>query len=516
MLRRKLRVSAALTVGVLVAAGGTAFAVVGGEEGPTYRTVAASRGDVEQTLTLTGRVDAARRADLSFGTEGTVASVRVAQGDTVRTGQVIATLEVAALDAAVTSAKAALANAKAQLESDQEAQTASVQEAVTPTSGEESVDGPNPETAALLARLEAQQRAVRSAQSAATVALDDARSALSAQTAACATAYGSATAEPDEGSTSNEQVEVGQNDACDAALDVVQGAQQVVEDAQGALADALAELGTTLSSALGTLARTAAADVPADGASTPAPESGTPVGTTVTAAQLAADQAAIDQAEADLVGARAARSQAVLRATRSGTVASLDLAIGDRVAAGTEVAVVVGGTDVILSAAVAETSVDQVRVGQVARVTIPGSSSSTTGTVTAIGLTADTAAGSTTYPVTVTVEDPEIALPTGSQALVAIVLETAEGVVTLPISAVSRDGDEALVRTWDGTTLSRTPVTLGAVGTRTVAVTSGIDEGDEVVLADVDQAISGAASELDRRATFGPPGGGTVTFGRPG
>jgi HlyD family secretion protein len=109
----------------------------------------------------------------------------------------------------------------------------------------------------------------------------------------------------------------------------------------------------------------------------------------------------------------------------------------------------------------------------------------------------------------VTVEDPSIALPTGSRAQVAVVVATARDVVTLPLSAVTRQGTGAVVRTWDGSTLKRSTVTIGAVGARTVEVTDGVEAGDEVVVADVDQEISGASSTL-QRGGFGPPPGAVV------
>jgi multidrug efflux pump subunit AcrA (membrane-fusion protein) len=103
------------------------------------------------------------------------------------------------------------------------------------------------------------------------------------------------------------------------------------------------------------------------------------------------------------------------------------------------------------------------------------------------------------------------------------VVATAHDVVTVPTSAVTRRGDGAFVQTWDGTTLNREVVTLGTVGAREVEVTDGLSVGDEVVLADLDRAITGAADSINDRAGFnGPPvmrfekpgagGGGPVTF----
>lgn len=560
---RLLRWPVAAATVVVLAGGGTAYAVGRGDGGPDYRTATATRGDVEETLTTSGLVDAADRADLSFGIDGRAASVRVGIGDTVKAGDVIATLDPAELDAAVTEAKASLAQAVAQLAADQEAQASAVQDAsdqLTDPQNDQSTDQPDgqqdgdsgdkpdDDSAALLAKLREQQKAVLEAQSAASAVLAEAKSALAAQTEACADAYGSATP---SASTETQTPEAAteepdpENAACDAALAEVQARQTVVKEAQDTLAEALDALTATLSKALGSLgdsqpqgasARTAAADdltSPTDdadgGIDGDDKSNGETDGTTVTAARLAADQAQIDQAKADLVVAKAERAQATLRATRSGRVVALDLAKGDEVSAGTTVATVVGGNAVTLTATVPETSVDQVKAGQSVRVSVPGQSKTTAGTVTAVGLVADTSTGSTSYPVTVSVEDPEIALPTGSRAQLAIVLDTAKGVVTLPTSAVSGTVEDARVRVWDGKKVSTERVKIGAVGDRSVEITDGVEAGAKVVLADVDEAISGASDELNERGGFGPGnapvmefrnpgggGGGPVTFMSPG
>jgi len=236
----------------------------------------------------------------------------------------------------------------------------------------------------------------------------------------------------------------------------------------------------------------------------------------VTAARLAADQASIDQAAAGLVEAKQALKRATLTATRSGRIASVGVAVGDSVSAGDAVAVVVGGRAVTVTGAVTATQVGQVAVGQSVRVTTPGSDRAATGTVSAVGLVGDASSGSTTYPVTVLVEDPAISLPTGSRAMLAIVVSTAEDVVTVPISAVSRTGGAAVVRVERDGELSAQPVTLGAVGATRVAITEGLSAGATVALADLGRAITDASTSVGNR--FGGPGGarGVVVVGGPG
>lgn len=532
---KRIRWPVLATVAVLVAGSGTAYAVTNDPSTGSYRTVRATKGDAEEVLSTSGSVDAARRADLEFGAAGTVARLAVAVGDTVRAGQVIARLDAHTLQAAVTRARASVARAVAQLEADKDAQAQAVADAAssklkaskpkssTPSASPTS-SGPDPDTAAQLQALKDQQDAVLQAQTAATTAIAAAKDALTAQTAACADAY------QEDGKSGD-----GDATACSTALAEVQARQDDVSAAQDALAKALSTLAATLSQALATLSANSA--TPSDDPTTPSGDSTTPASDgavtptadqpdsssgTVTAARLAADQAAIEKARADLVDAQQQLRQAVLRSTRSGRVVSLPVAEGDQVSAGDVGAVVVGGKAVTIEGTVPSAKVGQVKVGETVRVTTPGQPDTAEGTVTAVGLVADTSSGTATYPVTVTVEDPTIPLPAGSQAMLAIVVATAKDVVTVPISAVTRRGDAASVRTWDGKELSRTGVTIGTVGAREVEITHGLEPGDEVVVADIDQAITGAADSLDQlggfkgvplgRSAGGGPGGGPVTF----
>jgi HlyD family secretion protein len=545
---------------------GTAYAVTGGDPAARYRTVAATTSDVEQTLSTTGLVDAAKRADLAFGTGGTLASLLVQVGDTVKAGEVIGKLDATDLDAALTQAKADLARAVAQLATDRASQASAVAGVQTPAASSTPTASATPSTpsggssgsaatAKLLKALKKAQDEVILAQSHASQAIAAAKQALAEQQAACAPDASTQDASTQDASTQAADPATDESaTTCDTALAAVQQAQDVVSDAQDALAKALGTLGQVLGQALGsvqdagqvagqgsTLSRTS---VSASSSSTPSTGSdssgsggtgsdssgsgGTGSGGTVTAAQLASDQAKIEAANAAVVTARQNRAQATLRSTRGGSVVALDAAVGDTITAGSTVATVVGGNAVTITGSVTESQVDSVKVGQTVRVSVPGISRTTSGKVTAIGLVADSSSGTTSYPVTVTVEDPTISLPAGSRALVKIVLATAEDVVTVPTSAVTRRGTgttaTATVSTWDGATLSRRTVKLGAVGSRVVAITSGLKSGDRVVLANIDEAISGASSQINDRSNMpnfqfrGPAGGtgGPVTFSKAG
>ena len=95
----------------------------GGEEAPkrqvdprTLVTVAAvGPGEVAATIQSTGVVESEAQADLTPEASGTVISISVEEGDTVKRGQVLAVIQNASLDAAYERAKAELARAEREL-----------------------------------------------------------------------------------------------------------------------------------------------------------------------------------------------------------------------------------------------------------------------------------------------------------------------------------------------------------------------------------------------------------------
>jgi len=124
----------AAAVAVLVI-GGTVMVRNSASASPvdTYRTTTVTKGSVEQRLDLTGSVRRVNQVSQSFAVSGTVSSVSVAVGDTVTAGETLASLDPKPLNSAVLDAEAALAQAKATLESDQSAATAATSTTPTPT-----------------------------------------------------------------------------------------------------------------------------------------------------------------------------------------------------------------------------------------------------------------------------------------------------------------------------------------------------------------------------------------------
>jgi multidrug efflux pump subunit AcrA (membrane-fusion protein) len=87
----------------------------------TPRTVEATVGTLARTVSADGTVAAAETDDLSFTSAGTVTAVNVKAGQTVKKGQVLATIDSAALESSVAEAESNVADAQATLSDDTDA-----------------------------------------------------------------------------------------------------------------------------------------------------------------------------------------------------------------------------------------------------------------------------------------------------------------------------------------------------------------------------------------------------------
>lgn len=118
---------------VIVAAAITIYEVTGTTSSPSsaatvsYRLVAAAQGTVRESVSSTGTIEPADDDSLNFAVSGTVTAVKVAQGDTVTKGEVLATIDSASLQASLAQAQASLATAQAKVASDQSTSASSDQ-----------------------------------------------------------------------------------------------------------------------------------------------------------------------------------------------------------------------------------------------------------------------------------------------------------------------------------------------------------------------------------------------------
>lgn len=527
--RRRLAAAAAAGSLALV---GVAGVVVGASDGagPTgLRTAEVGTHEVVETLDLTGTVSPVAQGSVAFPTDGTVATVDVAVGDRVEIGQRLATLDTGDLDDAVVAATEALEVAQLSLEQALDGETVTDAPASDGVSGSPTgrqptaVGGPvlSAEVLPIAAasssgvtdeEIAAAQQAVLDAATAATEALTAADASLALAVDVCA-----AVGQPDASPTAVED--------CRAALAEVAADQQAAAaalttraEAADALDALLAERATEAPPTTTEPPPTTTSEPEVRPPSTSSPsapsspsveEQGAPSdaeseGPSYSAEELIAYQSDVDAAAAQLVVARQALDQAVIVSPLAGTVATVGLAIGDAVTAGSSTAtiVVVGDGGYEITTTVAVDDLATLEVGQPATVEVDGADDPLTGEVVSIGLTSTEGDSGRVHPVTIGLSAPEEDLRNGTLADLSIALATSTDAVAVPTSSVAMTGDRATVTVLDdegGT--STVPVVLGAVGGAYVEV-AGVEVGTVVVIADLSEPLP----ETSSSSSDGGPG----------
>ncbi len=222
--------------------------------------------------------------------------------------------------------------------------------------------------------------------------------------------------------------------------------------------------------------------------------------------QLASDQAAVVDAESQLAQAEEALSNARLRSTITGTVASVDVAVGDTVG-GTQAqqgepadVTVVSAQRFLVEAQVATADIDRVKKGLQVEITPTGATEPVYGTVRSVGRVAEAQEnGAATFPVTVEVTGRRKDVFAGVAATLQIVVRQVDDVLAVPSMALRQGDDGTFVyRLVDGRRV-RTPVETGETFGVSTEVVSGLAEGDEVEVVSFARTPGGNA-----------PGGGNV------
>ncbi|WP_292936351.1 efflux RND transporter periplasmic adaptor subunit [Noviherbaspirillum sp.] len=97
-----------------------AFFIVREVLGPEVNAYAVTRSDIVQTVVASGRVETPLRVDIGSQITGTVAAIPVAEGQSVRAGELLIALENSEANAAVMQARAAVTQAQRRLNQLQE------------------------------------------------------------------------------------------------------------------------------------------------------------------------------------------------------------------------------------------------------------------------------------------------------------------------------------------------------------------------------------------------------------
>ena len=276
-------------------------------------------------------------------------------------------------------------------------------------------------------------------------------------------------------------------------------------------------------------------------------------------AQVDADQAAITAAQNQLTNAQNALNEATMTAPIAGTVAAVNLTVGQQVSVGgpgssasssasgngsntsstggnagggnnnsssssgssTAEIVVISTDSYVVDASVDDTEISQIKNGEQAVITPNGSTTPIYGTVTSVAVMASGSSSVPSYPIIIGVTGNPPGLIAGAGATVSIVVKQLTDALAVPTAAVRYPGGKPAVDVMNGNQRVSHPITAGMTSGGFTQVLSGLSEGDQVVV-DVPAGAragtgNGAANGNGGRVGgFGGSGGGQGGFGGAG
>jgi len=534
--RRPLAVVASLVVVALLGGGVAAWAE--GTGGPTgYVMARVVRASVNKSLTVVGTVEPVSDASVAFEVGGKVASVAATAGEQVAPGQALATLDTTALSETVSSDQSTLSAAEAKLNEDEASQSSSTSSsspsASAPSNSTTTTTRPTgPGSSTPEVTITADQNILTADEAITSVDEEQEAADLTQAESTCGTTSSGSTSTTTPASPS----------ACTSDLQQVSADQQKVSADQSKVTTDEATLASALGDTSGSNSSTdngaagagpvgnggtashaiSAASRPSgtgsntssgsDTSSTPSSASKGSSGNSDSPEQIAADQAAIDTAKANLINDQQSLAAAKLTSPISGTIVSVGIAAGDTVSAGssTEVIVIIGTKSYEASATLSSSQVSEVRVGDAAEVAIDGVSQTDQGTVSQVGPVESGSSGYS-YPI-------EVALPTsaqdlfaGSSANVTIATGQLTDVTAVPTSAVLTAGSLSYVQMLKDGRLARKVIKVGMVGSLYTEVRYGLSVGQSVVLADLAEPVP--SSNANTNGFGGGFGGGLGGLG---
>lgn len=257
-----------------------------------------------------------------------------------------------------------------------------------------------------------------------------------------------------------------------------------------------------------------------------------------TSAAITAAEAQVKSAKAAVTSATSALADAVLRSTISGTIASLDLSVGDTVggssssgssgsqattttATSSAQVLVISPTTWKLEGTVGSADLANLKAGQSVVVTPDGATATIKGTVASIGIVAtSTSDGSATFPVVINLSGKHPDLFSGTTAAATITVGEYADVLTIPTAAITTQNKQTVVTKVSGSSTELTEVTVGRVFGDLTEVTKGLSAGDQVQITFTRPNATGtststSSSDSQGGGLFGGGMGGPPAGGQP-
>ena len=221
---------------------------------------------------------------------------------------------------------------------------------------------------------------------------------------------------------------------------------------------------------------------------------------------IASARTAVDNAATNVQTAQSNLDATTLTASAAGVVSSIASAVGENAAS--PFLVVAQTNAIVLHGTVGESDIAKLKLGLVANVTVDavGAGTRMTGRVTSLDPVATIQQGVPVYGTDVTIDLPSPAVKPGMTGTANVVIASRQGVLTIPNLAIRSASGRRYVQVLKDGEAVDTDVTFGIANDTITEVTSGLAEGDLVVL---------PQSRVTTTARpGGGPGGQPVIIGR--
>ncbi len=490
-------------------------------------TAKVARGDLTTLVSGSSNIVADQSVSLTFQTTGIVSTIAVQEGDSVKQGQVLATIDARDIEFQVASAKAAFDSAKAKLDqlttgSGRSSDLVSAQAAVT--SAQAQLASAREKLSALknptddkisTAKLKVQQaetslQTTRDSNSASKTKAELDLSKASESLIQAQSKYGVAKYNWDYVDRNNADPASGRGPISDASKNTyrdnlvqaesalrtaeqnVQAAQVTYDNAKAAEVANISQAEAALNDAklqLSTLLNPTEADITAAQASVRQSESTLEsakanldkIITPGTQTDVAIQQATVTQAESSYNQAKLKLENATLRAPFDGIISSMGLTVGQS-SSGNTVGII-DRDPMHIDVKFGETDIVYIKAGQTAKLTIDALPDwQQTGTVANISPVADTTSGVVSYKVRIDFVDNDPRVRVGMTAIVELVTAEKKGVLLIPNSAILPKGSGRIVQVPDtGTTTKDVDITIGLSDGVQTEVLTGLEEGQEII-----------------------------------
>ena len=495
---------AAVAVVLIAVLGVAAFrsnAVQGADGRESTETAVVRRGTLSVTVDATGNLAPHAEVSLAFSSSGRVAEVFVEEGQVVKAGQPLARLETDDLELQVAQAEATLAAAEAQLAQllapPQPQQVAAQEANLQAMQAQVSAAAANRDQ--VTAGADEGQIAAAEAQVAAATAQQKSAFDAHDRLMNCRTFSLPAGTRLPDGTTLDKDVE---KKICPGLGAPEEQARYALAVADALLAAARSELEDLQAGADPDQVRAAQANVVTVAAQRDATQAQLDLLLAGSSEEeIATTQASVDDARVALEQAQSRLDKAALTAPLAGTITSLDVQPGEIASANQPVVVLSDLANLEVEVNLDETDVARVAIGQEAIVNVdafPGAEK--VGTVTYVAPVAESQSGVVLYPVTVRLSPSELPVRAGMTTDVEITTASQEDALIVPLRAVHTDGGRATVDRVIGDQIERVEVSLGLMTDTEIEITSGLSEGDVVL-------VVASAAQNSNGQMPGPPMG---------